>query len=54
MGGEKKKGVVGAASHDQRAHAAAILSETVELKQIVDRTQGMPPQGFIHPIYEFS
>ena len=55
MGGTKKKGVVGAASpwpdhsynhqdHNQRAHAAAILSETVELKQIADRTQGLPPR----------
>lgn len=55
MGGTKKKGVVGAASpwpdhsynhqdHNQCAHAAAILSETVELKQIADRTQGLPPR----------
>ena len=55
MGGAKKKGVVGAASpwpdhsynhkdHNQCAHAAAILTETVELKQIADRTQGLPPR----------
>ena len=55
MGGAKKKGVVGAASpwpdhsynhkdHDQCAHAAAILTETAELKQIADRTQGLPPR----------
>lgn len=55
MGGAKKKGVVGAASpwpnhsynhkdHDQCAHAAAILTETAELKQVADRTQGLPPR----------
>ena len=55
MGGAKKKGVVGATSpwpdhsynhqgHNQCAHAAAILSETVELKQIADRTRGVPPR----------
>ncbi|ODM16198.1 hypothetical protein SI65_08197 [Aspergillus cristatus] len=55
MGGARKKGVVGAASpwpdhsynhkdHDQCAHAAAILTETAELKQIADRTQGLPPR----------
>lgn len=55
MGGAKKKGVVGAASlwpdhsynhqdHDQHAHAAAMLTETVELKQIIDRTQRLPPR----------
>lgn len=55
MGGAKKKGVVGAASpwpdhsynhqdHDQRAHAAAILTETAELKQIAGQTQGLPPR----------
>ena len=55
MGGAKKKGVVGAASpwpdhsynhkaHDESAHAAAILTETAELKQIADRTQGLPPR----------
>lgn len=30
--------------HDQRAHAAVILSGTVELKQMVDRTKGLPPR----------
>ncbi|BCR92136.1 uncharacterized protein ACHE_80036S [Aspergillus chevalieri] len=55
MGGAKKKGVVGATSpwpghsynykdHDQCAHAAAILTETAELKQITDWTQGLPPR----------
>ncbi|OJJ79435.1 uncharacterized protein ASPGLDRAFT_52701 [Aspergillus glaucus CBS 516.65] len=55
MGGAKKKGVVGAASpwpnclynhkdHNEGTHAAAILTETAELKQIADWTQGLPPQ----------
>ena len=55
MGGAKKKGVVGAASpwpnhsynhkdHDESAHAAAILTETAELRQIADRTLGLPPR----------
>ena len=55
MGGAKKKGVVRATSpwpdhsynhkdHDESAHAAAILTETAELKQIADRTQGLPPR----------
>ena len=30
--------------HDQCAHAAAILTETAELKQVADRTQGLPPR----------
>ena len=53
MGGTKKKGVVRAASpwpdhsynhqdHNHCAHAAAILTETAELKQITDSTQGLP------------
>ena len=55
MGGTKKKGVVGATSpwpghsynnqdHNQCTHTAAMLSETVELKQITDQTQGLPPR----------
>jgi len=30
--------------HDESAHAAAILTETAELRQIADRTQGLPPR----------
>lgn len=51
MGGARKKEVspwsdhsYNHKEHDQCAHAAAILTETAELKQITDRTQGLPPR----------
>ena len=58
MGGAKKKGVVGAASpwpdhlynhkdHNESAHTAAILTETAELRQIAEQTQGLPPRDLL-------